>query len=125
MENIKINLKATGFEMTESIADYVIKRVTNLGKLLSATNTDVLVEFEVAKTTNHHHNASDLFRAECMVKFNGQSYRATSKESDLYVAIDTVKDTIFNEITKNKNRSRNLFIRSARKLKEKIKGWSN
>lgn len=125
MENIKINLKATGFEMTEAIADYVIKRVTNLGKLLSATNTDVLVEFEVAKTTNHHNNANDLFRAECMVKFNGNTYRATANEADMYVAIDTVKDMIFNEIKKNKNRSRNIFIRSARKLKDKIKGWSS
>lgn len=121
MENIKINLKATGFEMTDAISDYVINRVTNLGKLLSSTNTDVLVEFEVAKTTNHHNNADDLFRAECMVKFNGKTYRATSNEPDMYVAIDTVKDMIFNEIKKNKDRSRNIFIRSARKIKNLLR----
>lgn len=121
MENIKINLKATGIEMTEAISDYVEKRVTNLGKLLSGVGTDVLVEFEVAKTSNHHHNANDLFRAECMVKFNGNSYYAASEESDLYVAIDTVKDVMFNEIKKSKNRSRNLFIRGARSIKKSLK----
>ena len=124
MENIKINLKATGFEMTDAISDYVINKVTNLGKLLSSTNTNVLVEFEVANTTKHHHNASDLFMAECMVKFNGKTYRATSNEPDLYTAIDTVKDMIFNEIKKNKNRSRNLFLRGARSIKNGLKNLS-
>ncbi len=121
MENIKINLKATGFEMTDAISDYVINKVTNLGKLLASTNTEVLVEFEVAKTTNHHNNASDLFRAECMVNFNGKTYRATSNEADMYAAIDTVKDTIFNEIKKSKDRSRNVFIRGARKIKSLLR----
>ncbi len=121
MENIKINLKATGFEMTDAISDYVINRVTNLGKLLSSTNTDVLVEFEVAKTTNHHNHANDLFKAECMVNFKGKTYRATSNEPDMYTAIDTVKDTIFNEIKKGKDRSRNIFIRGARSIKNLLR----
>jgi len=121
MKNIKINLKSTGMDLTDAIRDYVEKRVTNLGKLLSKVETEVLVEFEVAKTTHHHSNAKDLFKAECRVTFSGNDYYASVQDADLYAAIDRVKDMMFREIKRSKNRSRNLFVRGARKIKNSIK----
>lgn len=122
MENIKINLKATNIDLTESIRDHVEKRVTKLGKLLSSSKTEVFIEFEVAKTTNHHNNSENLFRAECKVNFFGKDYYAASEQPDLYLAIDSVKDIIFRDIKRDKNKTRNLFIRGARVLKRGIRG---
>lgn len=123
MENTKINLKATGMDLTDAIRDYVEKRVTNLDKLISKVESDVLIEFEVGKTTNHHNNSESLFKAECRVTFSGKDYYASTSEPELYSAIDIVKDKIFQDIKQDRDRSRNLFIRSARSLKKRIKGF--
>jgi putative sigma-54 modulation protein len=123
MDNITINLKATGMDLTDAIRDYVENRVTNLEKLLSRVESDVLIEFEVAKTTNHHNNSEKLFRAECRVTFSGKDFYTEEKSSDLYSAIDAVKDKIFRDVKDSRDRSRNLFIRSARKIKKRMKGF--
>ncbi len=122
MDNTTLNIKATGMDLTDAIRDYVESRVESLDKLLSKVESDVLIEFEVAKTTNHHNNSEELFRAECRVTFSGKDFYIQKEEADLYVAIDAVKDKIFRDIRDDRDRSRNLFIRNARKIKKRIKG---
>ena len=54
---MNINLQGKNMELTEAIKDYVLKRVTNLEKLLSTIETrggEVMVNFEVGKSTKHH-----------------------------------------------------------------------
>ena len=54
---MQINLQGKNMELTEPIKEYVLKRVTNLGKLLSSIEEKggkVMVNFEVGKSTNHH-----------------------------------------------------------------------
>ncbi|MFT5360245.1 MAG: ribosomal subunit interface protein [Candidatus Paceibacteria bacterium] len=123
MDNTTINLKATGMDLTDAIRDYVENRVTNLSKLLSKVESDVLIEFEVAKTTNHHNNSEHLYRAECRVTFSGEDFYTQEESSDLYASIDAVKDKIFRDVRDSRDRSRNLFIRNARKIKKRIKGF--
>ena len=60
---MQINLQGKNIDLTEAIKDYVLKRVTNLEKLLSNIETkkgEAMVNFEVIKTTNHH-KAGDYF----------------------------------------------------------------
>jgi ribosomal subunit interface protein len=122
MDNITINLKATGMDLTDAIRDYVENKTSNLEKLLSKVEADVLVEFEVAKTTNHHNKSEDLFRAECRVTFSGKDFYVSKEEADLYAAIDLVTDSVFRDIRQDRDKNRNLFIRNARKIKKRIKG---
>jgi ribosomal subunit interface protein len=123
MENITINLKATGMDLTDAIRNYTESKVANLEKLLSRVEADVLVEFEVAKTTNKYNNAEHLFRAECRVTFSGKDFYVAKEEPDLYAAIDLVTDSVFRDIKQDRDKKRNLFIRSARSLKKRIKGF--
>jgi putative sigma-54 modulation protein len=121
---MQINLKGTNMEVTEAIRDYVLKKVTNLGKLLSkieGNNKNVLVNFEVGKSTNHH-KSGDVFHADCLIKINGEEFYASADEEDLYLAIDDVKESLFGEISKNKDRKRTLFTRGARHIKNMMKG---
>lgn len=123
---MKINLQGKNIELTEAIKDYVSKKVTNLEKLLSSLEIgggEVMVDFEVVKTTNHH-KAGEIFHASCMINIAGKKFYGKSDHEDLYSAIDEVKETLFNEIQKNKDRRQTLFKRGAMSVKKMLKGLS-
>ena len=125
-EGIKINVKATNVDLTDEIHDYVVQKITNLGKLLQGfqdQGAEVLVQFEVAKTTNHHQSGEKLFRADCNIAINGVGdFYSSQEEQDLFAAIDGVKDKLFREIKRGKNKKRALWKRGALKLKNMLKG---
>ncbi|HEY4494250.1 MAG TPA: HPF/RaiA family ribosome-associated protein, partial [Candidatus Paceibacterota bacterium] len=54
----------------------------------------------------------------------GQSFYSSADGEDLYAAIDEVKDTLFREISKNKDRRQTLFKRGAASIKKMLKGLS-
>ena len=123
---MQINLQAKNMELTPAIQDYVNKRVTNLEKLLrniEEQGGEVKVRFDVEKTTNHH-KAGEVFHADCSINTkNGEFYSGADRE-DLYAAIDEVKENLFNEIQKNKDRKQTLFRRGALSVKKMLKGLS-
>jgi len=123
---MQIDLQSKNMELTDAIKDYVVKKVTNLEKLLSNIETnkgEAKVKFEVAKTTNHH-KTGEIFHANCTININGQNYYGESDHEDLYTAIDAVKEQLFNDIGKNKDRKQTLFRRGAASVKKMAKGLS-
>ena len=123
---MQINLQGKNIELTEAIKDYVSRRVTNLEKLLSNLESkkgEAMVNFEVVKTTNHH-KAGEIFHASCMIRIDGEKFYGESDHEDLYSAIDEVKETLFNDIQKNKDRRQTLFKRGATSVKKMLKGLS-
>ena len=124
---MQINLQAKNMDLTDAIHEYVFKRITNLEKLISGIEEErgnAKVSFEVVKTTNHH-KAGEIFHASCTVNIAGDKFYGESDHEDLYSAIDEVKETLFNEITKNKDRRQTLFHRGARSVKKMLKGLSS
>ena len=123
---MQINLQGKNLELTEAIKDYVLKRVTNLEKLLSGIEMKqgkVMVNFEVAKNTNHH-KSGRLFHADCLIKIDGKEFYASVDKEDLYAAVDEVKDALYQEINKNKDRRQTLLKRGAASVKKMLKGLS-
>ncbi len=113
-------------EITGAINDYVIKRVTNLEKVLSnmeENGGEAVVNFDIAKSTNHHKNGN-VFHADCLIQIQGQEFYGSADEEDLYAAIDAVKENLFREISKNKDRKQTLFKRGASSVKKMLKGLS-
>ncbi len=123
---MQINLLSKNLELTNETKDYALKRVTNLEKLLSGRENkeEVKVQLEVSKATNHH-RAGEIFHADCSITIDGQNFYAESDNEDLHSAIDQVKESLFNEITKNKDRKQTLFRRGAKSVKKMLKGLSN
>ena len=122
---MEIKLLAKNMLLTQPIKDYVEKRVTNLGKLLSkieAKDGEVRVNFEVSKNTKH--KSGVVFHSDCTVNINGKKFYASSDKADMYEAIDAVKDALFMEINKNKERKNTLKTRGARSVKKMMKGLS-
>jgi ribosome-associated translation inhibitor RaiA len=56
---------------------------------------------------------------------NGDKFYAESDNEDIRAAIDEVKEKLFNEITKNKDRKQTLFRRGAGSVKKMLKGLSD
>ncbi len=123
---MNINLQGKNMEITPAIYDYVIKRITNLEKLLEKMEVNgegAIVSFEVSKNTNHHKGGS-IFHSDCRIQIKGEEFYGSADEEDLYVAIDTVKENLFREISKNKDRKQTLFKRGAASVKKMLKGLS-
>ncbi len=123
---MQINLQGKNIEMTDAIRDYVIKRVTNLEKLLKnieEAGGEVSARFEVSKTTNHH-KLGDVFHADCSINIKGEEFHASADTEDLFQSIDEVKENLFREISKNKDRKQTLLYRGARSVKKMMKGLS-
>jgi ribosomal subunit interface protein len=124
---MQINLQGKNFEVTDPIRDYVLKRVTNLEKLLSSIEQnggEVMVNFEVGKSTNHH-KSGEVFHSDCLININGEKFYSSSDKEDIYQTIDEIKETLFNEIRKNKDRRQTLFKRGAASVKKMLKGLSS
>lgn len=125
---MQINLQGKNMDVTVAVEDYVIKRITNLGKLLTNIEEkggEVIVYFNVAKNTNHHKSGAEVFGADCSITINGDKFYSSSDKPDLYEAIDDVKENLFREIQNFKDKKQTLFHRGARKIKNMLKGLGN
>lgn len=120
---MQIDLQAKNIEITEAIRDYIEKKVTNLGKVLAqieANGGEVRVLFDIGRITKH--KGGEIFHADCLVNVDGKEFYASADKEDLYEAVDDIKENLFNEISKNKDKKISLFHRGARKMKNVLKG---
>jgi putative sigma-54 modulation protein len=123
---MRVNLLGKNIELSPEIEKYVSKKVTNLSKLLSKIEKaggQVTVQFEVSKSTQHHKRGI-VFHADCLVNVGRKKFYSGVDAEDLYAAIDAVKENLFREISKYKDRRQTLSVRGARSVKKMMKGLS-
>lgn len=119
---MQIKLVSKNMDLTEAINDYVLKKVTNLGKFLTKIHKkggEIKVNFEVSK--NKRHKNGELFHADCEIGIDGKKFYFTTDKEDMYEAIDTVKDGLFREISKIKDKKQSITRKQAKIVKSKIK----
>ena len=124
---MEINLVSKNIELTQEVKDYVLKKVTNLGKLLKKIEEkggEIKVNFEVSRSTNHH-KTGDVFHCDCTIVVDGEKFYLGTDENDVYKAIDKVKNDMFRQIRRTKNKKETLFRRGAKSVKKMFKGHSN
>lgn len=114
---MKINIKATNLELSESIYAYIDEKINTLEKFIQSVDLSAVECWvEVAKTTNHHHKG-DVFRAEADIRLPGKVLRAQAEQWDLHQAIDQVKDELQRELEKYKGAQSAKYKRGARIFK--------
>jgi putative sigma-54 modulation protein len=111
--NIRIN--GLHLEVTSAINDYVLKRFSTFDKFLEK---NILCEIELSKDTEHHYKG-DIFKAEGNIA--SKNIFAVSQKSDLYEAIDDLKEEMERILTSRKDKSMTLFRKGALKIKNIIK----
>lgn len=117
---MNIKIRSINFEITPAINDYINKKISSLERFLDEKN-GLLCEVEIGRTTKHH-NSGDIFRAEINIIMPGKKQvYAVAEESDLYSAIDVVRDEAEREIVSQRSRSAALFRKGATQIKNLIK----
>lgn len=112
-------IKITGMEMTPSIQEYVHKKVDALTKFIDP-KVEALAEIEIGRTTNHHHKG-DVYKAEINLTIGKNRFRADVTESDLYTAIDMMKDRIVEEVATKKDKDHSLMKKDQKEIKDALK----
>lgn len=118
---MRINIKTTNMELTSAISKYVEEKLQSVEKFAIAhKNEEPLVEVEIGKTTNHHHSG-EVFRAETNLSVRGKQFRAVSEKTDLYAAIDDMRNELVRELNSHKDKTRTLFRRGAAAVKNLLR----
>lgn len=108
-------------ELTEALASYVREKIKGTEKfMVPHDEEEVFVQTEIGKLTNHHHSG-DMFRAEANVTVRGKRIRAESSKSDLYAAIDDMRDQLIRELNSAKEKDRTLFRKGAAMIKNMMR----
>lgn len=119
---MKINtIKATNTELTSAIAGYVEKKLSSLEKVIDKNDESAMVSVEVGVKTKHHQQG-DIFFAEINLHVSGGDFYAMAEGSDLYSAVDEVKDEIIREINSHRSRRRKFLRRGQAMVKNIMKG---
>ena len=118
---MKINIKATSIELTQAISDYVYKKISSIEKYLDKSNTDIIAQVEVGRSTRHH-KTGNIFRAEVHITGASLDLYAVSEMADLYSAIDVVKDEIVHNVVQSKGKRQTLAKKGAGMMKNIMKG---
>jgi ribosomal subunit interface protein len=118
-----IHTKATNIELTPAISEYIDKKFSAFERLLKGDVENSRCDVEVGKTTNHH-RGGDIFKAEVNLHVPGQpAFFAVSEKSDLYAAIDDVKDEIVSALSSHKDKTETRMRKGALKIKQMLKGF--
>lgn len=116
-----INIKATNFELTPAVREYVEKKVNGLEKFIHRTDESVQAWVEIGRTTTHHLKGA-VYRAEIQIHIPhyGKGVRAEATGETINEAIDGAHDQIKLELEKAKNKKISLARRGARAFKKLI-----
>ncbi|MFZ2832227.1 MAG: ribosome-associated translation inhibitor RaiA [Minisyncoccia bacterium] len=118
---MKIKITTTNIELTSAIESYVNEKIQSVEKFAIAHESEEpVVQVEIGKTTNHH-QSGDVFKAEVNMRVRGKHFRATSEKSDLYAAIDDMRNELVRELSSHKEKSRTLMRRGAGAIKSMLR----
>jgi ribosomal subunit interface protein len=112
-------IKLTGFPPTDSVEEYVEKKIIALVERHTKRmdQDSILVAVEAAKDTQHHQKGP-IWRAEVTVSLPGKSLRAEEWGEEIHEAIDLVENALKMELNKYKEKGDTKMKRGARAMKE-------
>lgn len=96
------NIRGTNIELTPALRQYAEEKIASLVKFfdnIQGANIDIGMR-------GNHHNKGDIFYAEVNLFVPGHVLRVVKEESDLYKAIDKVKDHLKGELEQVKEKMR-------------------
>ena len=112
---MKINVKATGLDLTPSLKVYIESKIGSLAKFVKRFDMtgEAEVWLEVARTTRHHHKG-DVFEAEADIRLPKKILRAVHDDVDIRIAIDKLRSKLRLEIEKYKTRTNRRPVRGTK-----------
>jgi len=112
-------------DLTDEISTYLTERVESLSKFIdnkAQEDGSVMANVEVGTSSNHH-QSGEIYRAEINLTVSGQLIRAVSEKSDLFLAIDDMRDQAQNSITSSAGKKRDLLRKGGAMVKNMLRGF--
>jgi ribosomal subunit interface protein len=103
---MNINITAKNLELTDPLRVFISKKLESISKLVGKWEEKgaAEIDFEVARTTKHHHKG-DVFYAEANLKLGrGEIIRAERSSDNIREAINMVKNVLKEEINEYKKK---------------------
>lgn len=102
---MKIIIKKS-LDVTPALEDHINAKLLPLSKFLKAFEEKEEVELwlEVARATNRPNKGEEIFKAIADLKLPGKILRSEASASDIYKAIDEVRNMLHMEIEKYKEK---------------------
>ena len=103
--HMRINIKATGFELTAALRQITEEKLGSLSRFLKRWEKagEVLLRVELAKNTKHH-NKGQIFYAEANLDLPQQVLRVEETDADMNTAINNLKDRLKKELLRLKDK---------------------
>ncbi|MFH1473145.1 MAG: ribosome-associated translation inhibitor RaiA [bacterium] len=117
---MKINIKATGIELTPAVSDYVYKKLEMIEKYVGDNHNSAVAQVEVARVTEHHQHG-DIFRAEIHITGGGIDVYTAEETGDIFSSLDKVKDEIILQLTRTKGKEQTLARKGGQMIKNMMK----
>lgn len=118
---MNFNVKATHFQLTEQVSDYLDKKLVALNKFIENPET-VHGDVELARDT--HHSKGEVFRAEITLEVPHGFFRVSEEGETVYSAIDFAQAEMLKELSRSKSKRRSLIRWGGAQLKEFTQGIS-
>jgi putative sigma-54 modulation protein len=100
---MRVKIKSSRLELTDAIKQYIENKMAMVEKYLGTKVKVINCDFEIAKTVGGQ-SKGDIFRAEVNLEVPHEILRVEKTETDLYKAIDKVKDHLDLVIKKYKEK---------------------
>lgn len=119
---MRLTIKATGIEHTNSLDSYVTKKLSELDKVLDPKEKSCIARIEISKETKHHKTGIGTYKAELTMRAGRKDFRIVkTNDADLYAAIDEMKDEIILEVKNHHKKLRDLGKEKGRAVKRVIR----
>jgi ribosomal subunit interface protein len=104
---MRLNIKATGLDLTPSIRFYIEEKFKPISRLVQRFDSEGAVEawIGIARITRHHRHG-DVFLAEADIRLPKKILRAEERAGDVRTAVDILKHTLRLEIEKYRTREK-------------------
>ena len=115
---MKIIIRTTNLDSSQSINQYIEEKIGGLDKFLKSFDPELIeARVEVAKTVGDQ-RSGEIYKAEVNLSVNGDLIRVDEKGESVFAAIDLAKDELARRIREYKDKTSTKFIRGARSWKK-------
>ena len=104
-------------DLTDALRDHVHGE---FGKLEKVLDPSARIVVEIGKTSDHH-KQGNVFKAEAKIIEPKAEYFADVTTTDLYTAINTLSDELFQKVNQSKKRHRVLLKKGQTIIKKLLK----
>lgn len=120
---LKVDIKATNIKLNPALYRYIEEKIGALDKFIEDVDGSVRAWVEVGKPSKHHRSGQEVFYVEADIRLPGQGQvlRSESRQWDLRVAIDEVKDELQRELKEYKGKQGAKYKRGAIVAKKRLR----